>query len=293
MLESFGAQLSEIVHQPWVSLSVVLNLILIESLLSVDNAAVLATMVRDLPRAQRPHALRYGLLGAYIFRGAALLFASVLIGIWWFKPLGGAYLLYLSVQYFLRKETAHRPDEEPGKAVNAEKRTWLYRKTLGMLGPFWATVVMVEVMDAAFSIDNVIAANAYSSNLILVWTGVFIGILAMRFAAQGFIRLMDKYPFLESCAYFVICLLGIKLVLSGFNHFAPCTSFARFMEGPHECLYYARGLKPPSGEHPLVWGDLLTSALSLLLFFLPVITSLLFNWPHHRSTHGADGRKPQ
>lgn len=289
MFDSFGAQFSEIVHQPWVSLSVVLNLILIESLLSVDNAAVLATMVLDLPKEQRPKALRYGLLGAYIFRGAALLFAALLISIWWFKPLGGAYLLYLAVQYFLKsrkqkRTTAGSPIEE----VCEKKRSTFYRKTLGALGPFWATVALVEAMDAAFSIDNVIAANAYSRNIFLIWTGVFIGILAMRFVATGFMRLMEKYPFLEACAYYVICLLGVKLLCSGINHFYPCTAFARFMEGSHECLYYARGLQPPPGEHPVIWGDLLTSVASLLLFFVPVATSWLFNWPHHRTLHPAD-----
>jgi predicted tellurium resistance membrane protein TerC len=62
---------------------VVLNLILIESLLSVDNAAVLATMVMDLPVHQRSRALRYGIIGAYVFRGLCLIFAAWLVHIWW------------------------------------------------------------------------------------------------------------------------------------------------------------------------------------------------------------------
>src|SRR6476659_3792353 len=70
-------------------------LIIIESLLSVDNAAVLATMVMDLPKEQRNKALKYGIIGAYVFRGLCLLFAAWLVTIWWLKPLGGLYLLYL------------------------------------------------------------------------------------------------------------------------------------------------------------------------------------------------------
>src|SRR4051794_20267448 len=103
ILESFNELLEQIVNKPWVSLGVVVNLILIESLLSVDNAAVLATMVLDLPKDQRPKALRYGIIGAYLFRGLSLLFAAVLISIWWFKPLGGLYLLFLAGRYLLRK----------------------------------------------------------------------------------------------------------------------------------------------------------------------------------------------
>ena len=64
-----------IVENPEKSWSIVFNLILLETLLSVDNAAVIATMVMDLPESQRPRALRYGILGAYVFRGLALIFA--------------------------------------------------------------------------------------------------------------------------------------------------------------------------------------------------------------------------
>lgn len=281
LLQDLHELIEQIAHKPLSSLGVVLNLILIESLLSVDNAAVLATMVLDLPKKERPKALRYGILGAYLFRGLSLLFAAMLIAIWWVKPLGGLYLLWLAVSYFLRKKRS-RDASSAQEEAREQKRSWLYRSTLGMLGPFWATVVMVEVMDAAFSIDNVIAANAYSRNIILIWTGVFIGILAMRFVTQGFVRLMERYPFLETCAYCVIALLGVKLVFSGINHFNPCTAFAAFMEGPNDCLQHC-GQPIPQGEHPRVWGDMLTSAFSLAIFFLPVATSLLFNWPRHRT----------
>jgi YkoY family integral membrane protein len=278
-LDSFHELLDQIAQKPFHSLGVVVNLIIIESLLSIDNAAVLATMVLDLPKRQRAKALRYGIIGAYVFRGIALLFAAVLISIWWFKPLGGLYLLYLALHYFFKKK-GHL--DTPQEELEEKKRSWFYQRTLGALGPFWTTVVMVEAMDAAFSIDNVIAANAYSKNIILIWVGVFIGILAMRFVAQGFVRLMEKYPFLEICAYAVIALLGLKLTLSGLNHFMPCSDFAVFLEGPNEC-YLHNGQPIPEGEHPRVWGDILTSVFSLGIFFIPVLTSILFNWPHHKS----------
>ena len=87
--------LQQIIDNPIPSLLVIGNLIIIESLLSVDNAAVLATMVMDLPKQQRNKALKYGIIGAYVFRGLCLLFAAWLITIWWLKPLGGLYLLWL------------------------------------------------------------------------------------------------------------------------------------------------------------------------------------------------------
>ena len=281
IIESFHELIVQIGEKPWVSLGVVLNLILIESLLSIDNAAVLATIVLDLPIEERPKALRYGLLGAYAFRGLALLFAAVLISVWWVKPLGGLYLLYLALDYFvIRKRNI--AFESPEEEITVQKKSWIYRKTLGYIGKFWATVILVELMDLAFSIDNVVAANAYSKNLLLVWTGVFIGILAMRYAAGLFLKMMEKFPFLEISAFAVIAMLGVKLSLSGFTHFYPCSDFAIFLEGNAECLVH-QGLPEQEGVHKWIWGDVLTSGLSLGFFLVPVVTSLLFNRPRHRS----------
>jgi len=282
-MENLGELFQQILDKPVASLTVIFNLILIESLLSVDNAAVLATMVLDLPKDQRRKALKYGILGAYIFRGICLLFAAMLIQIWWFKPIGGIYLLVLATRhFFFRKKPEHTAEPETiAEELEHKHKSLLYRKTLGLFGPFWATVILVELMDLAFSIDNVIAANAYTKNIILIWAGVFIGILAMRFVAQGFVRLMEKYPFLDTCAYIVIALLGAKLALSLVTHFNPCSAFATFLEGPQACLEH-RGKHLPVGEHPVVWGDIITSLLSISIFILPVLSSILFNFPKHR-----------
>ncbi len=276
-MENLDQLFQQIIDQPVPALIVIVNLILIESLLSVDNAAVLATMVLDLPKDQRRRALKYGILGAYIFRGICLLFASLLIQIWWFKPVGGLYLLILAIRFFFFRK---KPDSEETlhEEIEHKKKSWFYRKTLGAFGPFWATVIMVELMDLAFSIDNVIAANAYTKNIILVWTGVFIGILAMRFVAQGFVRLMERYPFLDTCAYLVIALLGLKLTFALYTHYYPCTSVTLFMDGPHACLE-AQGKHLPVGHHPTIWGDIITSIVSIGIFFVPVLTSILFNFP--------------
>lgn len=234
-------------------------LVLIESLLSVDNAAVLATMVMDLPEKQRTKALKYGIIGAYVFRGICLMLAGYLVSIWWLKPIGGLYLLYL-VWSWWRSKNKQTQDKQLDK-----NRNWLYRVTIGTIGNFWATVVLVELMDLAFSIDNVFAAVAYTPNIIVIWIGVFIGILAMRFVAQGFVRLMERYKFLETCAFLVIGILGLKLSASIFSHYYPDTQFSLFMEG--------------GGGHEIVYGDILTTILTMSIFIIPIVTSLVFDCP--------------
>jgi YkoY family integral membrane protein len=246
---------------PVPSLLVILNLIVIESLLSVDNAAVLATMVMDLAPGQRSAALRYGILGAYLFRGLCLLFAVWLVQFWWLKAIGALYLFYLVWNWWKGRVTANEQDDYFDKQAN-----WFYRVAARSMGSFWATVMLIEMMDIAFSIDNIFAAVAFTDNIILVCIGVFIGILAMRFVAQGFVRLMEEYRFLETCAFIVLGVLGLKLMLSFAVQLFPGAAFTRLIEGHR--------------------ADIITSGLTVAIFFVPVLTSRLFNFPARERDRG-------
>jgi YkoY family integral membrane protein len=254
ILQDLSILWNDVTSHPGTSLAIIGNLIIIESLLSVDNAAVLATMVMDLPKAQRGKALKYGIWGAYFFRGLAMIFAAILIKIWWLKPLGGLYLLYLVYDWYKSKQDISNENESIDKTSN-----WLYKATVGAIGSFWATVCIVELMDMAFSIDNVFAAVAFSPNIILVCIGVFIGIFSMRFIAQWFVRLMEKYSFLETSAFIVIGILGVKLIFSLYEHFYPESSISKFLS-----------------SHI---ADISISVVTVLIFFVPIITSSLLNLP--------------
>ncbi|WP_185849163.1 DUF475 domain-containing protein [Blattabacterium cuenoti] len=200
---------SEIIHHPLLSIYIIGNLFLIESILSIDNATVLASMIINLKKEDRKKAIKYGIIGAYFFRGLCLLFASILIKIWWLKPLGGIYLIFVGLNHFFRKKNSisnHLKNEN----------TQYY---------FWKVIFMIEMMDLAFSIDNIFASVALSENLILIFLGVCIGILSMRLIAQFFVQLMDKFPELKHSAFFVIIILGMKLVFFSKKHIPNLFSF--------------------------------------------------------------------
>ncbi|MFN5850028.1 MAG: DUF475 domain-containing protein, partial [Chitinophagales bacterium] len=223
------------------------------SLLSLDNATVLAIMVRPLREDQRDKALKYGIIGAYVFRGLALVFASIIIKIWWLKPLGGLYLLYMV--YDWRKGKQEKYEDE----VHEVEKSAFHRILERYLGVFWTTVLMVELMDIAFSIDNVFAAVAFTPNILLVVIGVFIGILSMRFVAQYFNKLMNQFPFLETSAFIVIFILGLKLSFSVFEHFYPESNIIKAMT-----------------SHT---AETILSLMTALIFFVPLVTSKFFNIP--------------
>ena len=176
------------------------SLIVIEGLLSADNALVLAVMVKHLPPKQQRKALFYGILGAYLFRFVAIGLGTYLIKIWWIKGIGALYLLWLAFQFFFLK------NDEDNKAT-AE----------APMG-FWRTIVAVEIMDIAFSMDSVLAAFAISEQVWVLYLGGILGVMMMRGVAQIFLTLIERYPGLETTAYVLITLIGSKMMGSTFGY---------------------------------------------------------------------------
>lgn len=226
-----GHFLQEIIQHPISSLLIVINIILIEAVLSIDNAAVLATMVMDLPKNQQSKALQYGIVGAYVFRTIAFLCASYLMKFWWLKFLGGIYLFLLFFNWY--KQKVKKKSEDENNNENKSNSNWIYKQLNPFFGLFISTVIMVEFMDLAFSIDNIFALAAYSTNLILLFIGSCIGILFIRFATRGFIALIAANPKMEIGAYIIIFLLSIKLLGSILVHFFPLLYFSKLIDSQY------------------------------------------------------------
>ena len=176
-------------------------LVVLEGLLSADNALVMAIMVLGLPRRDHHKALRYGLLGGFAFRAAATLLAVYLIRVGWVKVLGGLYLLYLTYSHFWGREEGENRRQAPRA------------KPLLGLSPFWGTVVRVELVNLAFSIDSILVAVAMSPKLWVVIMGGILGIVAMRLVAGQLILLVQRYPPLVDGAFVIIAWVGLKLCL--------------------------------------------------------------------------------
>src|SRR2546427_6689320 len=144
-----------------------------------------------------------GLLGAYVGRGSMLFIASWVIQNRWLLWGGGLSRIKLA---------AGPPGEPPEEArIPAAEVAGqpLRRAERG----FWSVVLAVELADLAFSLDNVVAAVALSRELWVVLTGVFLGIVTMRFAAGIFTRLIERYPVLEAAAYILVFNIGVELLL--------------------------------------------------------------------------------
>jgi len=187
-------------------------LVVLEGLLSVDNAMVLAILVLGLPDRQQRKALRYGILGAFLFRGVATLLAVFLIKLWWVKLVGGGYLLYLVVQHFGAGESAEE------RRAPKEARPWLG------LTAFWATVVKVELTDIVFAIDSILVGVAMSPKTWVVIAGGFLGIVTMRLLIGQLLSIVKRYPPLVDGAFVIIAWVAAKLLVE-FLHSAGLIAF--------------------------------------------------------------------
>jgi YkoY family integral membrane protein len=250
------------------AIPVILSLIVIEGLLSVDNALAIAAMASHLPGKQKLLALRLGIIGAYVFRGLALALAGLIIEYWWLKFVGAAYLIHLMCTHFAERHRREELARESGGADGAA----LAGKGLV------ATIVGIELMDLSLSLDNVVVAVAMSPELWVVITGVFIGILALRLVAGYAIKLIERYPILEHTAFLLIGYVGGLLILKLFTPFDPHTAgkFVGIVIILGLSIYYsqhagfARVLRPfIAGSNIVMRGYAAVSGAILAAIFFP------------------------
>jgi YkoY family integral membrane protein len=177
----------------------VLLLVVLEGLLSADNAMVLAVLVLGLPKSERRKALRYGIVGAFAFRALATLLAIYLLALGWVKLVGGGYLLYLAIEHFAKH------------GGPAARRAPAQAKAMLGLSPFWSTVVKVEFTDIVFAIDSILVAVAMSSKIWVILAGGILGIIMMRLVIGQLLAIVERYPPLVDGAFIIIAWVAVKL----------------------------------------------------------------------------------
>jgi YkoY family integral membrane protein len=177
-------------HLAWSDLWVVGLLVVLEGVLSIDNALVLGLLAKRLPPRQRPRALTYGLFGAFVFRILAIGTASFLLQWTVVKLLGGGYLVYIAVKHlFFESQEEHGgsvvegPEGDPalvdaatGRELSPEQELLELEERVPVPLPddvahpvpetrasvlaFWKTVFVIELTDIAFAVDSILAAIA-------------------------------------------------------------------------------------------------------------------------------------
>jgi YkoY family integral membrane protein len=278
-------------------LAIVGLLIILEGVLSIDNALVLGLLAKRLPKHQQKRALTYGLVGALVFRIIAIATATFLLQWTIFKLLGGGYLIYVAVKHFFFD--AHDPekehirigpdghpilvDETTGRELTKaeeeqeiESRTPAPTEVLEKVvrsrktAAFWPTVFVIEMTDIAFAVDSIVAAigvvgrpptghpeGATHPKLWVVVLGGFLGLILMRFAAVLFIKMLDRFPRFETAAYLLVVIIGLKLCIDWAGN-----KFFSTPQNEHPVDFH-------SPSSPAFWIFWVAMILSFAVGFLP------------------------
>ena len=163
-----------VTSQFWVAVT---EIIVVNILLSGDNAVVIALACRNLSRRQRQKGIFWGVLGAVVLRIALTFFAMTLLVYPYLKLIGGALLLWIGIKLIAQGDGGDHD-------VKASDR---------LLTAVWTIIVA----DLVMSLDNVmaVAAAAKGSAPLMVF-GLVISIPIVIIGSQLIVRLMERYPLL-------------------------------------------------------------------------------------------------
>jgi YjbE family integral membrane protein len=151
------------------------SIILINILLSGDNAVVIAMAVRSLPAGQRKMGIALGAGGAAVLRIVLTFFAARLLTLHYVQFVGGLLILWIAVK--LLTDAAEDSEGHPPAAG------------------LWHAMWVILVADVTMSLDNILAVAATAKdNLALLIFGLTVSIAFVVFTSNLLSRIMDRYP---------------------------------------------------------------------------------------------------
>jgi YjbE family integral membrane protein len=161
------------------------QIILIDIVLSGDNAVVIALACRNLSSDQRKKGIFWGVAGAVCLRVVLTIFAALVMNLPWLKFVGGLLLIWIAIKLML-------PEDEDGHDIEPSAH-------------LWGAVKTIVVADFVMSLDNVIGvAGAAHGNLALLLFGLAVSIPLIVWSSQLILHWMERFP--------VIVLLGAGLL---------------------------------------------------------------------------------
>lgn len=183
------------INLDWEFFSSLFSIILINVVLSGDNAVVIAMAVRSLPRSQRQKGILIGAAGAVLLRIILTFFVARFLQTPYLKLVGGVLILWLAVKLFT--DVNQENDEE------REANT------------IWQALKIIVIADITMSLDNMLGVGAASKgNLFLLVFGLATSIPIMIFTSNLLSMLMDKYPIIITIGAALLGKVGAEMIIT-------------------------------------------------------------------------------
>jgi predicted tellurium resistance membrane protein TerC len=202
--------------QIWIALA---TLTFLEIVLGVDNIIFISILSGKLPPPQQPKARRLGLLGAMVTRVLLLFSLAWIIRLTrpWFTVLGQEIsgrdlILILGGLFLLAKSTYEIHDRLEGGDEHGARRVH---------ASFTSVIIQIMLLDIVFSLDSVITAVGMVDSLWVMVTAVIVAVIIMMWAAEPISDFVHRHPTVKMLALSFLLLIGLSLLLEGFDHHIP------------------------------------------------------------------------
>jgi YjbE family integral membrane protein len=171
------------------------NIMVINVILSGDNAVVIAMAVRSLPRRQRRQGIIIGAAGAVVLRIVLTFFVALMLQTPYLKLVGGALIIWLAIKLFVDSSEENEGEHEAGT--------------------IWQALKIIVVADITMSLDNMLGVGAASGgNLLLLTLGLATSIPIMIFTSNLISMLMDKYPIVLYIGAAILGKVGGEMIIT-------------------------------------------------------------------------------
>jgi YjbE family integral membrane protein len=195
-------------------MSALLQVVLIDLVLSGDNAIIIGMAVAGLPKESRGKIILWGVVGATVLRIAFAALTTELLQIVGLTLAGGLLLLWVAYRMF--RELRTKGQSEAGHAEAAGEKT---PKT-----PRQA-MLQIIVADVSMSLDNVLAvAGAARDYKIVLWIGLILSIVLMAVASNAIAKILDRYHWIAWVGFAIIVYVAGTMIWTGTHEVVAATS---------------------------------------------------------------------
>jgi YjbE family integral membrane protein len=176
------------------SLTAILSIIVIDLVLSGDNAVVIGMAARSLSVENRRKAIIFGGVGAIGLRILFTALATILLGIPYLQAIGGVLLFYIAYKLLRPQGDGHGEIKEAGSLREAVQ-----------------TIILADVV---MSLDNILAvAGAAHGDIRLLMFGLLLSIPIILFGSELVARLLGRFPALLYLGAFVLVHAAVAMIL--------------------------------------------------------------------------------
>jgi YjbE family integral membrane protein len=191
------------------------QVVLIDLVMSGDNAIIIAMAVAGLPQRNRGKIIFWGVVGATVLR---ILFAALtteLLQIIGLTLAGGLLLLWVAYRMFRELRSKGRPEAGEGEGEAAKPKT--------------ARQAMIQIIaaDVSMSLDNVLAvAGAARDHKVVLWIGLALSIVLMAIASNAIAKVLDRYHWIAWIGFAIILYVAGDMIWDGTHEVVAATGKA-------------------------------------------------------------------